>query len=163
MVDVTNGRKGTKMARTVCAGLIVERDGPVIAEKVRVAIRATRLCHSDLTASRDAPLFPVVLGHEAAGVVGAVGPGGIGTRHGGNLLQGALRALTGSDLGVLAPGGILMVLGAASREALRSLALPRFMARQQTIRGDSLGACRPPARYPLFARWALDGRLRVAR
>jgi len=63
------------MARTVCAGLIVERDGPVIAEEVRVAIRATRLCHSDLTASRDAPLFPVVLGHEAAGVVDVVGPG----------------------------------------------------------------------------------------
>ena len=329
------------MTRVVGAGLIVERDGPVVVEEVRVdppgpgevrvAIRATGLCHSDLTASRDAPLFPVVLGHEAAGVIDEVGPGveglasgttvvisfrvpcgrcpnclrgrepwcerprgtaeprihrlrdgapvvpflrvgsfcpyvvvpaagaipidpalpfeqaallgcGVATGVGAalfdakveqgmdvavfglggvglNVVQGAALALAreiiavdllpeklelartlgatrtiqagsgtveqvlevtsgrGVDisfevvgrpevmaqaLDVLAPGGTLMVLGAASREALLSFAPRRFMARQQTIRGDSLGACRPPVHYPQFARWALDGRLQVA-
>lgn len=329
------------MTRIVRAGLIAEREGPVMIEEVRVdppgpgevrvAIRATGLCHSDLTASRDAPIFPVVLGHEEAGVVDEVGTGveglapgtsvvisfrvpcgrclnclrgrepwcehprgtaeprvhrlrdgapvvpflrvgsfcpyvvvpatgaipidpalsfehaallgcGIATGVGAalfdakvepgmdvavfglggvglNVVQGAALALAreviavdllpekleparslsatrtlqgdadtvervlkltggrGVDvsfevmghpevmaqaLGMLAPGGTLMVLGAASREALLSFAPRRFMSRQQTIRGDSLGACRPPEHYPLFARWALDGRLQVA-
>src|SRR5258706_4668363 len=45
--------------------------------EVRVRIRAAGLCHSDLSVidgNRPRPL-PMVLGHEAAGIVEALGPG----------------------------------------------------------------------------------------
>src|SRR5579885_1040783 len=71
--------------RIVRAGLLLGRGGEVAIEEVRVAppgpgevrvaVRAAGLCHTDLTASRDAPAFPVLLGHEGAGVVESVGPG----------------------------------------------------------------------------------------
>src|SRR4051794_8749689 len=71
------------MSYIVPAGLVTERNGPVVIEEVRISppgpgevlvrVRATGLCHSDLTVSRDAPVFPVVLGHEAAGIVAEVG------------------------------------------------------------------------------------------
>ncbi|MBC7441593.1 MAG: alcohol dehydrogenase catalytic domain-containing protein [Ramlibacter sp.] len=43
--------------------------------EVRVRIEAAGLCHTDLTARRDLSTFPLLLGHEGAGVVDAVGPG----------------------------------------------------------------------------------------
>ncbi|HLV99939.1 MAG TPA: alcohol dehydrogenase catalytic domain-containing protein [Ktedonobacterales bacterium] len=73
------------MSRIVPAGLLNERGGQVTIEdvivdapgpgEVLVRIEATGLCHTDLTARRDALVFPVVLGHEGAGVVEEVGPG----------------------------------------------------------------------------------------
>ena len=50
---------------------------PVTDGKVRVKIRATGVCHSDLSVvngDRPRPL-PMVLGHEAAGVVEEIGAG----------------------------------------------------------------------------------------
>jgi Zn-dependent alcohol dehydrogenase len=47
------------------------------AGEVRVRIMATGLCHSDLhflDGLRDGP-YPIIMGHEGAGVVEAVGPG----------------------------------------------------------------------------------------
>ena len=45
--------------------------------EVRVAIRAAGLCHSDLSVIDGSIPYPtpVVLGHEGAGIVEAVGPG----------------------------------------------------------------------------------------
>jgi S-(hydroxymethyl)glutathione dehydrogenase / alcohol dehydrogenase len=47
------------------------------AGQVRVQVRAAGICHSDLSMVNGtlAPPFPLVLGHEAAGVVAEVGPG----------------------------------------------------------------------------------------
>ena len=54
----------------------IELPGPAAGE-VRVAVRAAGVCHSDLSMFNGtlAPSFPLVLGHEAAGVVTAVGDG----------------------------------------------------------------------------------------
>ncbi len=50
---------------------------PPAAGEVRVSIRAAGVCHSDLSMVNGtvAARFPLVLGHEAAGVVAEVGPG----------------------------------------------------------------------------------------
>src|SRR5881397_1417474 len=52
--------------------------------EVRVAIRAAGLCHSDLSVIDGAIPYPtpVVLGHEGAGVVEAVGPGVVSVKEG---------------------------------------------------------------------------------
>src|SRR3569833_3729583 len=55
----------------------VELEGPKAGE-VLVEIKATGVCHTDeFTRSGAAPegLFPVILGHEGAGIVVDVGPG----------------------------------------------------------------------------------------
>ena len=55
----------------------VQLDGPRAGE-VLVEIKATGLCHTDkFTLSGDDPegMFPVILGHEGAGIVVDVGPG----------------------------------------------------------------------------------------
>lgn len=329
------------MTRIVPAGLLNERGGRVVVEEISVAppgpgevlvrVRAAGLCHTDLTAGRDAPAFPVVLGHEGAGLVAEVGQGvdavapgtpvalswkvpcgrcracrrgrqpwcesprgtaeprlhrlrdgapvipflragtfcpyvvvpsdaaipipaelpfasaallgcGVATGVGAalfearlepgmdvvifglggvglNVVQGAALAqaasiiavdrlaekletarrfgatatvLAGEDavaqildltggrgvdaafevvgqpqvmaqaLETLAPGGSLILVGAAARDAVLSFAPRRFMSRQQTIRGCIYGACRPAEHFPLFARWAVQGKLKVA-
>lgn len=43
--------------------------------EIRVRMRAAGLCHTDVSAIRDARFTPVVLGHEGAGIVESVGPG----------------------------------------------------------------------------------------
>jgi len=55
---------------------------PVGPGEVRVRIRAAGVCHSDLSMINGtlAPTYPLVLGHEAAGVVTEVGPEGAGRR-----------------------------------------------------------------------------------
>ncbi|GIF47421.1 S-(hydroxymethyl)glutathione dehydrogenase/alcohol dehydrogenase [Asanoa ferruginea] len=55
---------------------------PVGPGEVRVRIRAAGVCHSDLSMVNGtlAPSYPLVLGHEAAGVVIEVGPEGAGHR-----------------------------------------------------------------------------------
>ena len=59
--------------------LVVERVdlAPLRSHDVLVRIRASGLCHTDLEVMRGSlPLpLPIVLGHEGAGVVEAVGPG----------------------------------------------------------------------------------------
>ncbi|HVQ96104.1 MAG TPA: Zn-dependent alcohol dehydrogenase [Mycobacteriales bacterium] len=67
------------VARGVDQGLAVEdvHLPPPGAGEVRVRIQAAGVCHSDLSMVNGtlAPPFPLVLGHEAAGVVAEVGPG----------------------------------------------------------------------------------------
>ncbi|MEN3358409.1 MAG: S-(hydroxymethyl)glutathione dehydrogenase / alcohol dehydrogenase [Mycobacteriales bacterium] len=67
------------VARGVNQGLAIEdvHLPPPGPGEVRVRIRAAGVCHSDLSMVNGtlAPPFPLVLGHEAAGVVAAVGPG----------------------------------------------------------------------------------------
>jgi S-(hydroxymethyl)glutathione dehydrogenase / alcohol dehydrogenase len=52
--------------------VVVELPGP---GEVRVRIVASGICHTDLDATRDARVCPVLLGHEGAGVVESVGEG----------------------------------------------------------------------------------------
>jgi len=54
----------------------IDIDGPSAGE-VQVRIEATGVCHSDLSVieGKIPSLFPLVLGHEGAGIVEAVGPG----------------------------------------------------------------------------------------
>ena len=54
----------------------VDLDGPKAGE-VLIEIKATGVCHTDATLSGDDPegAFPVILGHEGAGVVVDVGEG----------------------------------------------------------------------------------------
>jgi S-(hydroxymethyl)glutathione dehydrogenase/alcohol dehydrogenase len=324
----------------VPAGLLLERGGAVAVEdvlvdppaagEIRVRVSAAGLCHTDFTANRDAPAFPVLLGHEGAGIVESIGPGvtepGVGARvvnswrvpcgrcpacrrarqpwcesplsTGGprlhragdgaavipflragtfcpyvvvpaqaaipvpdelpfpeaaligcgvatgvgaalfedvlapgmdvaviglggvglNVVQGAALAGAGQIVAIdlleekialarefgathgmrsgagmveevvaltagrgvdvvfevvglpelmeqavamLAPGGTLVLVGAAARDARMHFAPRRFMSRQQRIQGSIYGACRPAEHFPLFARWALNGKLRI--
>lgn len=74
------------MTATTCRGLVahalhqtprvedLEVDPPGFGE-VRVRLRAAGLCHTDLSAVRDARAVPMVLGHEGAGVIESVGKG----------------------------------------------------------------------------------------
>lgn len=51
-------------------------DSPLRPDEVHVRIKATGICHTDLIFSREhkmADMFPVVMGHEGAGVVSALG------------------------------------------------------------------------------------------
>lgn len=48
----------------------VHRPGP---SEVRVRMVASGICHTDLAYVQDAPVFPVVLGHEGSGIVESVG------------------------------------------------------------------------------------------
>jgi len=52
--------------------VVVAPPGP---GEVRVQMRASGLCHTDLAAVRDARATPVLLGHEGAGIVESVGDG----------------------------------------------------------------------------------------
>jgi S-(hydroxymethyl)glutathione dehydrogenase/alcohol dehydrogenase len=57
---------------------------PAETGEARVRMRAAGVCHTDLSAVKDARTVPLVLGHEGMGVVESVGPGGnediVGTR-----------------------------------------------------------------------------------
>ncbi len=52
--------------------VIVGDSGP---GEVRVRLAASGICHTDISNVRDARYWPVVLGHEGAGIVESVGPG----------------------------------------------------------------------------------------
>lgn len=69
-----------------CRGLVLHRHNttpsletlrvdPPGPGEVRVRMRAAGLCHTDISAVRDARVVPLVLGHEGAGVIEAVGAG----------------------------------------------------------------------------------------
>jgi S-(hydroxymethyl)glutathione dehydrogenase/alcohol dehydrogenase len=64
-------------------------------------------------------------------------------------------------LDTLAPGGTMMLVGAAARDAQFAFTPRRFISRQQNIRGCIYGACRPAEHFPLFAQWALEGKLQL--
>jgi Zn-dependent alcohol dehydrogenase len=67
--------------RSVAAVVLTEKGRPPILDQVRihgpergevlVELRASGVCHTDLAAVRDARVYPVVLGHEGAGIVAA--------------------------------------------------------------------------------------------
>ncbi len=59
---------------------------PPGANEVLVKIAAAGVCHTDLAAVRDARVCPVVLGHEGAGVVEAVGDSVVSPRPGDNVV-----------------------------------------------------------------------------
>ena len=71
--------------RTTPAVILTEKNQPPILDEVEVhdpaagevlvELRASGICHTDLAAVRDARTYPIVLGHEGAGVVAAVGAG----------------------------------------------------------------------------------------
>lgn len=68
-------------AKFILRDLELREPGP---GEVLVAVHAVGMCHSDITA-RQSPIplaFPIVLGHEGAGVVEAVGPGVTAVRPG---------------------------------------------------------------------------------
>src|SRR2546429_9736034 len=83
----------TKAAIAHAAGrplevVTVDLDGPKAGE-VLVEIRASGVCHTDeFTRSGADPegLFPVIFGHEGAGIVGDVGPGAPSLRKGGHVI-----------------------------------------------------------------------------
>lgn len=83
------------MGSVDCSGLVLRAHGQVPqveaievgepgAGEVRVQMHAAGVCHTDVAAIRDARFVPMLLGHEGAGVVEAIGPGSdprlIGTR-----------------------------------------------------------------------------------
>jgi S-(hydroxymethyl)glutathione dehydrogenase/alcohol dehydrogenase len=84
-MDESMGSEATKKMR---AALVLEAGKPVVivddveiraprVGEVRVAVKQCGLCHSDLSIMSGvfpAPM-PIILGHEAAGIVDAVGPG----------------------------------------------------------------------------------------
>ncbi|MBC8041674.1 MAG: zinc-binding dehydrogenase [Opitutaceae bacterium] len=71
--------------RRTPAVILTEKNRPPILDEIEVhdpqagevlvALRASGICHTDLAAVRDARSYPIVLGHEGAGVVEAVGLG----------------------------------------------------------------------------------------
>ncbi|MBC2667594.1 NAD(P)-dependent alcohol dehydrogenase [Novosphingobium piscinae] len=80
-IGATADRLNVRAAITPAVGapfaietLVMDPPGP---DQVRVAIRACGVCHTDLVLQHGAlPVpFPVILGHEGAGVIEAVGPG----------------------------------------------------------------------------------------
>ena len=67
------------MAWEACKPLVIEivEVAPPKVGEVRIKMVATGVCHSDDTilAGRSEDAFPVVLGHEGAGIVESVGDG----------------------------------------------------------------------------------------
>src|SRR6187401_3002077 len=78
------GKDGTRVCEVA---LRDPREG-----EVRVALRAAGLCHSDVSVIDGTIPYPVpvVLGHEGAGVVDAVGPGVTSVREGDTVLLSTL-------------------------------------------------------------------------
>jgi S-(hydroxymethyl)glutathione dehydrogenase / alcohol dehydrogenase len=77
--------QGSEPANQRCTGLVLERRGepprlmplvvgPPGAGEVRVRMTAAGVCHTDLTAVRDARSVPLLLGHEGTGIVESTGP-----------------------------------------------------------------------------------------
>ncbi|MCL4393302.1 MAG: zinc-binding dehydrogenase [Chloroflexi bacterium] len=62
---------------------------------------------------------------------------------------------------VLAPGGVLTLIGASARDAEFSFKPRAFMSRQQTIRGCIYGSSRPAVDFPSIVEWYLSGLLHL--
>jgi S-(hydroxymethyl)mycothiol dehydrogenase len=72
-----------------------------------------------------------------------------------------LPALMQQGLAMLARGGTLTLVGAADRSAELAFRPRAFMSQQQAIRGCIYGNIHPGADLPRFARWYLEGRLKL--
>ncbi|MEU7817269.1 NDMA-dependent alcohol dehydrogenase [Pseudonocardia sp. NPDC049154] len=69
--------------------------GDPVAGEVQVRLAATGLCHSDehvRTGANTVPVYPVLGGHEGAGVVTRVGPGVVGLQEGDHVVLGFIPA-----------------------------------------------------------------------
>ncbi|GAA4703894.1 NDMA-dependent alcohol dehydrogenase [Pseudonocardia yuanmonensis] len=69
--------------------------GDPVAGEVHVRLAATGLCHSDehvRTGGNTVPVYPVLGGHEGAGVVTKVGPGVVGLEEGDHVVLGFIPA-----------------------------------------------------------------------
>ena len=128
----------------------VELDPPGPGE-VLIAVRAAGLCHSDLSVIdgvRPRPM-PMVLGHEAAGVVEALGegvgdlPGRRPRRHGLRAELRRMRALQRGPTGAVQPGAVSNGAGALLGGARR---LHRAGADLNHHLGVSAFAQYPPSR-----------------
>jgi S-(hydroxymethyl)glutathione dehydrogenase/alcohol dehydrogenase len=62
----------------------------------------------------------------------------------------------------LAPGGQLVLVGAAARDATVSFHPRAFLSRQQRIIGCIYGSARPAEHLPQLLRWAADGTIPLA-
>lgn len=69
--------------------------------------------------------------------------------------------LMAQGLEMLDRGGALVLIGAAERSAEFALHPRRFMSMQQRMLGCIYGNIRPELDLPLFADWAMDGRLQL--
>jgi S-(hydroxymethyl)glutathione dehydrogenase/alcohol dehydrogenase len=65
-------------------------------------------------------------------------------------------------LDALAPGGELVLVGAAARDELLSFHPRAFMSKQQRITGCIYGSLRPHADLPLLLEWCAEGTVPVA-
>jgi S-(hydroxymethyl)glutathione dehydrogenase/alcohol dehydrogenase len=74
---------------TIVDDLTVREPGP---GEVLVDVRASGICHSDLNVidGTSPRATPIVLGHEAAGVIGAIGPGVVGLSVGDPVIVGSV-------------------------------------------------------------------------
>ncbi len=71
-------------------------------------------------------------------------------------------AVMAEGLEALAPGGTLILVGAPASDDLFSFTpRPGLLVSQRTMRGCVYGSCRPAEHFPLFARWALEGKLKL--
>jgi S-(hydroxymethyl)glutathione dehydrogenase / alcohol dehydrogenase len=65
-------------------------------------------------------------------------------------------------LAALAPGGELILVGAAARDALMSFHPRAFLSRQQRITGCIYGSARPHEHLPQLLAWSADGTIPLA-
>src|SRR5262249_6966873 len=65
-------------------------------------------------------------------------------------------------LAALGPGGELVLVGAAARDALISFHPRAFLSRQQRITGCIYGSARPHEHLPKLLSWCADGTIPVA-
>ena len=70
-------------------------------------------------------------------------------------------AIMTQTLATLAPGGALVIVGAAARDVQMSFHPRSFMSKQQRILGCIYGGCHPPVDFPQFVDWYAAGQLKV--
>ena len=71
-------------------------------------------------------------------------------------------AVMAQALEALAPGGELVLVGAAARDALLSFHPRAFLSRQQRIVGCIYGSVRPHEHLPILLGWCAEGRVPVS-
>ena len=71
-------------------------------------------------------------------------------------------AVMEAALAALAPGGELVLVGAAARDATLSFHPRAFLSRQQRITGCIYGSARPAEHLPQLLGWAADGTIPLA-
>ena len=124
----------------------VELDKPRQRE-VLVQIKATNLCHSDLsTVNGDRPRqMPMVLGHEASGVVQEVG-GGV---HFAFEMAGSIQAME-LAYRITRRGGTTVSAGLPHPDHRWPLQHVNMVAEERTIKGSYVGSCVPARDIPRY-------------